>query len=264
LKTIKDITNALKTAHNYEEWMKDIAQDERAGVQKAWLQFQKKIEKQQALQQAHDDKIAFDISFLSSTAQYIAGVDEAGRGPLAGPVVTAAVILPNNCQALLGLNDSKQLSKETREKFATLVREYAIAYYIHFQSEEEIDRLNIYEATKQSMKKSVKELAIKPDFVVVDAMTLPIDIPQASIIKGDAKSLAIAAASILAKTARDDYMEELDKQFPEYGFAKHAGYGTKQHLEALEHYGVTVHHRKTFEPIKSMISNKPIKEVLFR
>lgn len=258
MKTIKDIANALKTASQYEEWMEEISRDERAGVQKAWLQFQKKIEKQQVLQQAHDDKITFDASFLPVNANYIAGVDEAGRGPLAGPVVTAAVILPNNCQALLGLNDSKQLSKEMRENFAKLVREYAIAYHIHFQAAEEIDRLNIYEATKQSMKKSVEGLAVQPDFVLVDAMTLPIDVPQASIIKGDAKSLAIAAASILAKTARDDYMAELDKQFPQYGFAKHAGYGTKQHLEALETHGVTVHHRKTFEPVKSMIKAKPI------
>lgn len=253
MKTIKEITKRLKEASDVEQWMEEIEQDERAGVQKAWAQFQKRLEKKRALQQAHDEKIAFDGSYLPNSDGYIAGVDEAGRGPLAGPVVTAAVILPNDCQALLGLNDSKQLAKETRERFAVLIREYAIAYAIHFQPVEEIDRLNIYEATKESMKASVDGLKVKPDFVLVDAMTLPIDIPQASIIKGDAKSLAIAAASILAKTARDDYMTKLDEQYPQYGFAKHAGYGTKQHLEAIELYGITPHHRKSFEPIKTIV-----------
>lgn len=251
--TIKEITNALKIATTYEEWMKEIVQDERSGVQKAWVQFQKKIAKQAALQQAHEEKLVFDASHLPTANAYLAGVDEAGRGPLAGPVVTAAVILPNHCQELLGINDSKQLSKEARERFAVRIKQHALAYTVHFQTAEEIDRINIYEATKQSMKASVEGLSVKPDFVAVDAMTLPIDIPQASIIKGDAKSLAIAAASILAKTARDDYMTKLHDEYPQYGFDKHAGYGTKQHLEALETYGITPHHRKSFEPIKSMI-----------
>lgn len=253
LKTIKDITNALKQVYVYEEWMEEIAKDERLGVQKAWSQFQKRLQKQQILLEQYKEKCAFDIRFLPSSTGYVAGVDEAGRGPLAGPVVTAAVILPNDCEELVGLDDSKQLSAETRERFAQLVKKHAIAYAVHFQPSTEIDRLNIYEATKQSMKASVESLTVKPDFVLVDAMTLPIQIPQASIIKGDAKSLAIAAASILAKTARDDYMNQLDKQFPQYGFAKHAGYGTKQHIEALHEYGITPHHRQSFEPIKSMI-----------
>lgn len=124
---------------------------------------------------------------------------------------------------------------------------------MHFQPAEVIDDINIYEATRQSMKASIEQLAVKPDYVLADAMTLDIDIPQSSIIKGDAKSLAIAAASILAKTARDHYMEQMDEQYPGYGFAQHAGYGTKQHLEALNQLGVTPIHRKTFEPIKTMI-----------
>ena len=252
MKTIKEITVALKEAEEWQDWMQDLASDERAGVQKAWQSWQKRQEKKQLLIQEHQAKIDFDRSYMAPGA-LIAGVDEAGRGPLAGPVVTAAVILPENCAALVGLNDSKQLSKEKRNEFAKLVKTHALSYSVHFQSAEMIDTLNIYEATKQSMKCSVEALSIKPDFILVDAMTLPIAIPQASIIKGDAKSLAIAAASILAKTARDDYMEDLDREFPMYGFAKHAGYGTKQHLEALETYGVTIHHRKSFEPIKSMI-----------
>ena len=253
MKTIKDITLALKEATNIEPWMNEIAQDERSGVVKAWTQFQKRLEKAAKIQAAHREKLQFDASYLPHTQAYIAGTDEAGRGPLAGPVVTAAVILPNYCEELLGVNDSKQLSKEKRESFVGRIQEHAISYHIHFQSAEMIDTLNIYEATKQSMVASVRGLAVKPDVVLADAMTLPIDIPQHSIIKGDAKSLAIAAASILAKTARDEYMEKLHEQFPQYGFNQHAGYGTKQHLAALEQFGPTEHHRKSFEPIKSMI-----------
>ena len=256
MKTIKEITQALKEATQIEDWMTEIAQDERAGVVKAWSQFQKRLEKQAALQQAHQAKLDFDVSYLPHKEAFIAGTDEAGRGPLAGPVVTAAVILPNYCMELLGVNDSKQLSKEKRNDFAKRIKEHALYYAVHFQSAEEIDRLNIYEATRESMLKSIEALEVQPDFILADAMTLHTDIPQASIIKGDAQSLAIAAASILAKTARDDYMEVLDQEFPQYGFAQHAGYGTKQHLEALAEFGPTIHHRKTFEPIKSMIEQR--------
>ncbi|KAB0441868.1 MULTISPECIES: ribonuclease HII [Lysinibacillus] len=251
MRSIKEITVALKDAEEWQEWMSGIAEDERVGVQKAWFSWQKKQEKRRQLLQEHQAKVAFDLSYGGIDA-LIAGVDEAGRGPLAGPVVTAAVILPTNSEALVGLNDSKQLSKDKRNAFAALIKEHAISYFIHFQPAQQIDELNIYEATKQSMKASVESLSRKPDYVLVDAMTLSMAIPQDSIIKGDAKSLAIAAASILAKTARDDYMEQLDKDFPMYGFAQHAGYGTKQHLKALEEYGPTIHHRKSFEPIKSM------------
>ncbi|GAB0167186.1 ribonuclease HII [Lysinibacillus sp. CTST325] len=252
MKTIKEITTALKEAEEWQDWMTRVATDERAGVQKAWQSWQKRQEKKQHILQEHQAKVDFDQSYGGANT-LIAGVDEAGRGPLAGPVVTAAVILPVNCEALVGLNDSKQLSKDKRNAYAALVKEHALCYFVHFQSAQQIDELNIYEATKQSMKTSVESLSIQPNYVLVDAMTLPISIPQDSIIKGDAKSLAIAAASILAKTARDDYMDELDKEFPMYGFAQHAGYGTKQHLKALEEFGPTIYHRTSFEPIKSML-----------
>lgn len=256
MKTIKEITQALKEATQIEQWMTEIAQDERAGVVKAWTQFQKRLDKQAALEQSHKDKLDFDARYLPHQEAFVAGTDEAGRGPLAGPVVTAAVILPNYCMELIGVNDSKQLSKEKRNDFAKRIKEHALYYSVHFQSAAEIDRLNIYEATRQSMLTSIETLDVQPDFILADAMTLHTTLPQASIIKGDAQSLAIAAASILAKTARDEYMEALDKEFPQYGFAQHAGYGTKQHLEALAQYGPTIHHRKTFEPIKSMIEQK--------
>ena len=253
MKTIKEITIALKEATQIEPWMEAIKRDERAGVQKAWASFERRLAKVQAVLVAHEQKLAFDASYLPHPDAYIAGVDEAGRGPLAGPVVTAAVILPNDCQELLGINDSKQLSKEVRESYVKRIKEHAISYSVHFQPAQVIDTVNIYEATRQSMVASIDGLKVQPDVVIADAMTLPINIPHHSIIKGDAKSLAIAAASILAKTARDEYMEKLHEQFPQYGFNQHAGYGTKQHLEALEQFGPTEHHRKSFEPIKSMI-----------
>ena len=253
MKTVKEITIELQQTQQYEDWMKEIQKDERAGVQKAWSTWLNRYEKQQKLIEEHNKKIEFDRSFQPFDGAFVAGVDEAGRGPLAGPVVTAAVILPVDCEDLLGINDSKQLTKIQRSNFAEKIKQYALSYSIHFQSVQTIDELNIYEATKQSMKQSVLNLHIEPHYVILDAMEIPIEIPQSSIIKGDAKSLAIASASILAKHARDEYMEQLHTKYPQYGFDQHAGYGTKQHIEALEKFGPTSHHRKSFEPIKSMI-----------
>lgn len=253
MKTVKEITIDLQLAHHYEDWMKEIQKDERVGVQKAWATWLNRYEKQLTVVEEHKEKIKFDASFQPFTGAYVAGVDEAGRGPLAGPVVTAAVILPEDCEELVGINDSKQLTKTQRANFAETIKRNALSYAIHFQDVKTIDQLNIYEATKQSMKQSVLNLHIQPHYVILDAMEIPIGIPQSSIIKGDAKSLAIAAASILAKHARDEYMEKIHIDFPQYGFDQHAGYGTKQHLEAIDQFGPTIHHRKSFEPIKSMI-----------
>lgn len=254
--TIKEITTRLNNASEYENWMEEIAKDERAGVQKAWQKWQKQQEKRQQLIQDHQAKIDFDLSFSPFEGALIAGIDEAGRGPLAGPVVTSAVILPYDCEALVGINDSKQLSKKVRRQFAEIIKEHALDYFIHFQSAEKIDEVNIYEATKLSMLESVKGLKLEPHICLIDAMKLPMNIAQQSIVKGDAQSLAIAAASILAKDARDEYMDKLHDEYPMYGFNKHAGYGTKQHLDALKEYGPINEHRKSFEPIKSMIQRK--------
>lgn len=251
--SLKEIKEKLEQAKGTESWITELEKDERVGARKLWTSWKRKQQLALLELQAHEEKVNFDRSYCSQDNDLVAGVDEAGRGPLAGPVVTAAVILPNYIKELVGLNDSKQLSRNKRDELAITIKKHAIAYSIHFQSVEKIDELNIYEATKQSMAEVVLNLKARPNVVLADAMKLPIDIETHSIIKGDAKSLAIAAASILAKTARDEYMDQLHKQFPMYLFNKHAGYGTKQHIEMIESYGPTPHHRKTFEPIKSIL-----------
>lgn len=253
LLSLKEIKNKLEKSKGSEDWITELEQDERIGARKLWTSWKKKQQLLQLERQSHEQKVVFDRSYCSLENELVAGVDEAGRGPLAGPVVTAAVILQNSTEELIGLDDSKQLSRNKRQELAIAIKRNAIAYSIHFQSVEKIDQLNIYEATKQSMTEAVLSLKTRPNVVLVDAMNLPIDIKVHSIIKGDAQSLAIAAASILAKTARDEYMDQLHEQFPMYLFNKHAGYGTKLHVEMIEKFGPTEHHRKTFEPIKSIL-----------
>jgi len=250
--SLKEIKEKLEVATGSENWLQELENDTRIGAQKLLKSWNRKQQMLLAEKQAHEAKILFDRSYCTNENELVAGVDEAGRGPLAGPVVTAAVILNSDAEDLIGLNDSKQLSKEKRKELALKIKNNAISYYIHFQTVEKIDELNIYEATKQSMTESVLQLNIRPSVVLVDAMKLPIDIETHSIIKGDAQSLAIAAASILAKTARDEYMDQLHDKYPQYLFNKHAGYGTKEHVERIEKYGPIEHHRKTFEPIKSI------------
>lgn len=237
-------------------WIDELLQDSRVGVKKAIDRWQRQYDKKKAIIDQHHAKEAFDRSFAPFDGAKVAGVDEAGRGPLAGPVVTAAVILPQEAPELVGLDDSKQISKVERERLAGKIRDVAIAYSIHIQSASQIDALNIYAATRVSMEQAVKGLELAPDFVIADAMTLQIDCSTKSIIKGDAQSLAIAAASILAKTTRDALMDDLHKEFPMYNFSKNAGYGTAEHVQALQLYGPCIHHRATFEPVKSMLAER--------
>lgn len=176
----------------------------------------------------------------------ICGIDEAGRGPFAGPVAAGAVILPEDCEILF-LNDSKKLSEKRREELFLEIKEKALAWNVAVVGPETIDEINILQATYEAMRQAVAGLSIKPDLLLNDAVTIPdIGIAQIPIIKGDAKSVSIAAASILAKVTRDHMMKEYDKLFPEYGFAKHKGYGTAQHIAALREYGPCPIHRKTF------------------
>lgn len=255
MQTVKEIKELLQQLEEPNEWLENLQNDQRQGVQKALQSWQRKYEKRRALYDAYQAKCHFDASYLLDSKGLIAGVDEAGRGPLAGPVVTAAVILPKNAPTLLELDDSKKLSKAKRDQLATEIRRVAIDYAIHVQSVDVIDELNIYIATKQSMEYAVASLQMKPTVVLADAMKLTVPFTSYSIIKGDAQSLAIAAASILAKTTRDAIMEDLHQKFPMYQFHHNAGYGTPEHLTAIGKFGPTEHHRKSFEPIKSMLLN---------
>ncbi len=177
---------------------------------------------------------------------YICGIDEAGRGPLAGPVVAGAVILPKDCQ-ILYLNDSKKVSEKRRELLALEIKEKAIAYGIGIVSPQRIDEINILQATYEAMRQAIGQLSVTPEILLNDAVTIPqVEIPQVPIIKGDAKSVSIAAASILAKVSRDHMMIEYDKLYPEYGFAKHKGYGTAAHIQAIRQYGPCPIHRRSF------------------
>lgn len=189
----------------------------------------------------------FDLSYQSNLVKTIAGVDEAGRGPLAGPVCTAAVIMPLDADKIIPeINDSKKLTEKKREKLYDQIVNTAVAYNIVLIDEKTIDQVNILNATKLGMKQAILGLNVKPDVVLVDAVPLNVEIKTESIIKGDAKSYNIAAASILAKVTRDRLMLELDKIYPEYNFKKHKGYGTKEHIENLKKHGKCDIHRESF------------------
>lgn len=184
----------------------------------------------------------------------IAGCDEAGRGPLFGPVVAASVILPHDF-VLEGLNDSKKLSEKKREKYYPIIMEKALAVSVSVVESDEIDEINIYEASRQGMLRATNSLKVKPDYIITDAMPLDgfTSVPHEAIIKGDAKSITIAAASVIAKVTRDRIMYEIDKVHPEYEFKKHKGYPTKKHLELIEKYGIIDGYRRTYGPVKKYI-----------
>lgn len=189
----------------------------------------------------------FETELYNNGINFIAGIDEVGRGPLVGPVVTAAVILPKDFYDER-INDSKKLTEKKRELLYDVIMENAISVGIGISSEDVIDEINILNATKRAMLEAVNNLSVKPEHLLIDAVKLNTDIPQTSIIKGDAKSESIAAASIIAKVTRDRMMVELDKLHPEYDFKHNKGYGTKKHIEAIRKYGIIKEHRKTFAP----------------
>ena len=184
----------------------------------------------------------------------IAGCDEAGRGPLFGPVVAASVILPHDF-VLEGLNDSKKLSEKKREEYYPVIMQKALAVSVSIVEADEIDKINIYEASRQGMLRATNSLKVKPDYIITDAMPLDgfTSVPHETIIKGDAKSITIAAASVIAKVTRDRIMYEIDKVHPEYEFKKHKGYPTKKHLELIEKYGIIDGYRRTYGPVKKYI-----------
>lgn len=200
------------------------------------------------------DLYKYEHELYDKGLSYIGGVDEVGRGPLIGPVVTACVVLPKDFK-LEGLTDSKKLSEKKRNLFYDYIKEHAICCKIGMCTPEEIDIFNIYEASRVAMIRAIKEVQkeIPLEHVLIDAMPISIDIPTTSIIKGDAKSISIAAASVIAKVTRDKMMYDLDLLHPEYGFASHKGYPTKKHLEALHKYGLIDGYRKSYGPVKEML-----------
>ena len=250
--SIKEISLKLKEITDPDDvFLRECKEDGRKGVVDLVNKWYRTYEKEQKLRQHFIDMSEFESKLRQQGFSMIAGIDEVGRGPLAGPVVASAVILPETFY-LPGLNDSKQIPEAKRERFYERIMKEAIAVGTGIIHNEEIDEINIYQATKKAMLTAVAQLSRQPDYLLIDAMKLDISIPQLSIIKGDAKSISIAAASIVAKVTRDRMMKEYARQYPHYGFEKNMGYGTTVHVEALHAYGLTPWHRKSFSPVKEM------------
>ncbi len=201
------------------------------------------------------DLYEYENSLIAAGYHSIVGTDEAGRGPMAGPLVVAACLLPRNLK-IEGLNDSKKLTPKKREELFDIIKKEAIEYHIEVIDVEKVDRLNVYQASKWGMEQCIKQFRTAIDYVLSDAMPLDIDVEYLAIIKGDAKSASIAAASILAKVTRDHIMIDFDKVYPQYNFKKHKGYVTKEHVLALEKYGVCPIHRRSFAPVIHAIRRK--------
>ncbi len=250
--TIKEVKERLAMIDELDHPLfEELILDGRAGVQAAISKRKRELQKQVDEDLRLEKMLAYEKELYAQGIDLIAGVDEVGRGPLAGPVVAAAVILPKACK-IPGLNDSKKIPKSKHKEIYEAVLQNAIAIGIGIKDNQVIDQVNIYEATKLAMMEAIGQLEPQPQHLLIDAMKLDLPISQTSIIKGDANSLSIAAASIVAKVTRDQMMEEFDKEYPGYDFAKNAGYGTVNHLASLDQLGVTPIHRRSFEPVKSM------------
>ena len=250
--TIKEIKEQLANIQRLDDpLLTELEQDSRSGVIQAIAKRKKEIQKRLDEDERLEGMLAYEKELYTQGIQLIAGVDEVGRGPLAGPVVAAAVILPKACK-IPGLNDSKKIPKSKHKEIYEAVLQNAIAIGIGVKDNHVIDQVNIYEATKLAMMEAIGQLEPQPQHLLIDAMKLDLPISQTSIIKGDANSLSIAAASIVAKVTRDQMMEEFDCEYPGYDFTQNAGYGTANHLAGLHKLGVTPIHRRSFEPVKSM------------
>ena len=249
---IAEIREILQKDDIPEEVLQEILSDSRKGVQNLVQAYMKRLEKLSREKLRVESMYEVESSFYKKGMNLIAGIDEVGRGPLAGPVTVAAVILKPHWFAA-GLNDSKKVTPVHREELSKKIHEEAVDISIYSLPPEEIDAVNIYEATMMAMYQAVKNLKVQPDAVIVDAMPLHFPFPTVSMIHGDARSASVAAASIVAKVYRDHLMDEYDREYPGYGFAKNKGYGTAEHIHALEELGVTPIHRRSFEPVKSMV-----------
>ena len=250
--TIKEVKERLAMIDELDHPLfEELILDGRAGVKAAISKRKRELQKQVDEDLRLEKMLAYEKELYAQGIDLIAGVDEVGRGPLAGPVVAAAVILPKACK-IPGLNDSKKIPKSKHKEIYEAVLQNAIAIGIGIKDNQVIDQVNIYEATKLAMMEAIGQLEPQPQHLLIDAMKLDLPIPQTSIIKGDANSLSIAAASIVAKVTRDQMMEEFDCEYPGYDFTQNAGYGTANHLAGLDKLGVTPIHRRSFEPVKSM------------
>ena len=254
--TIKEIRELLATVKDLDNPLfLELEKDSRTGVQKEISKRKKAIQAELDEDLRLKTMLSYEKELYKQGLTLVAGVDEVGRGPLAGPVVAAAVILQKNCK-IRGLNDSKKIPKKKHLEIYQAVQDQALAIGIGIMDNQVIDQVNIYEATKLAMKEAISQLSLQPEHLLIDAMKLELPISQTSIIKGDANSLSIAAASIVAKVTRDELMKEYDQQYPGYDFTTNAGYGTAKHLEGLEKLGVTPIHRTSFEPVKTLVSTK--------
>lgn len=230
----------------------ELANDSRSGVQAALKKRQAELLKDEAENQRLEAMLIHEKALYAQGIHLIAGIDEVGRGPLAGPIVAAAVILPKDCK-IKGLNDSKQIPKSKHQAIYDEVLSQALSVGIGIRDHDVIDQINIYQATKEAMLEALSQLDLQPEHLLVDAMTLDVATAQTSLIKGDSLSLSIAAASILAKVTRDQIMAQYDQVYPGYDFAANAGYGTAKHLAGLKKLGVSPIHRRSFEPVKSLL-----------
>lgn len=245
--TITEIKQILANDQVDPDLLNQLKVDPRKGVQKLLQSYQKKQVKLAEKKAAFEKRFSWEQKYWQK-GQLVAGVDEVGRGPLAGPVVTAAVIIDKNF-SLLDVNDSKKLSPKRRLALFPKILDQAVAVSVGLANNDVIDEINIYEADRVAMAHAVQGLKVKPDALLVDAMNVPVDLPQTSLIKGDSKSNSIAAASIVAKVFRDGLMDAYGEKYPAYDFKHNAGYGTSEHIAALKKYGPTPIHRKTFAPV---------------
>jgi len=253
MKTISEINKEFENEEisKWGDLFAFYANDERTGVRNIIAKYRRIIDKKQQ-EIARTEKMK-RYEYQYEELGYICGIDEVGRGPLAGPVVAGAVILPKDCQ-ILYLNDSKQVSAKKREELFDIIMDEAVAVGLGVVSPKRIDEINILQATYEAMREAIGELSVRPDVLLNDAVTIPqVDIKQVPIIKGDAKSVSIAAASIVAKVTRDRMMEQYDVMFPGYGFASNKGYGAQVHIDALKEIGATPIHRRSF--IKNIIDS---------
>lgn len=248
----KELEQLLKevTIEEFYRLKQQYYNEEKKSIVNLFNKYENKIKKQIQLLEEYNKRLVYENQAIEKGYKYIAGVDEVGRGPLAGPVYAAAVILDLS-KPIYEIKDSKKLSEKKRQEISSKIKETALAYSIAFATAEEIDKYNILNATKLAMKRAIETLSIKPDILLIDAVDLDVDIDRFPIVKGDDLSVSIGAASIIAKVERDTYMDNISEKYPFYSFEKNKGYGTKEHIEALKNYGPCEIHRRSF--IKNFI-----------